>query len=244
MATLLYFYLLKIFNIFNTFRNTIFKITKMATISSLITTVKSWVSSALTKYLPLGGGKMTGAIEREGTSIQWRDILNNSFKDKCGLYQSTYSGYMPMLNMMTTDGRVGIGTYQNYLALTYFLNTNDTNSPNSYMHMGSNGVNINGKTVVCVESWRSGYNWYRKYSDGFLEQGGTFGANNGGWTDATFSFPKAFSNTNYNLFVQGNWSDPSASSCLVHARSASSVTVRHANNYYSTMPSYFVAYGT
>ena len=98
--------------------------------------------------------------------------------------------------------------------------------------------------VRLVSSWRSGYNWYRVYSDGFIEQGGTFGANTGSWADVTFSFPKAFSNTNYNLFVQGNWSSAECSSCLVHARSASSVTVRHANNYYSTMPSYFVAYGT
>ena len=98
--------------------------------------------------------------------------------------------------------------------------------------------------VRLVSSWRSGYNWYRKYSDGFIEQGGTFGANTGAWADATLTFPIAFSNTNYNLFVQGNWSSAECSSCLVHARSASSVTVRHANNYYSTMPSYFVAYGT
>ena len=98
--------------------------------------------------------------------------------------------------------------------------------------------------VRLVSSWRSGYNWYRVYSDGFIEQGGTFGANTGSWADVTFSFPKAFSNTNYNLFVQGNWNGPECSSCWVHARSASSVTVRHANNYYSTMPSYFVAYGT
>ena len=151
---------------------------------------------------------------------------------------------MPMLNMMTTDGRVGIGTYENYLAFTYFLNSNTTNSADCSVYVNTNGMTIKGKNVVCVESWRSGYNWYRKYADGFIEQGGTFGANTGSWADVTFSFPIAFSNTNYNLFVQGNWSSAECSSCLVHARSASSVTVRHANNYYSTMPSYFVAYGT
>lgn len=29
-----------------------------------------------------------------------------------------------------------------------------------------------GNNVVCVSTWRSGDNWYRKYSDGWIEQGG------------------------------------------------------------------------
>lgn len=32
--------------------------------------------------------------------------------------------------------------------------------------------------VGVIESWRDGYNWYRKYSDGWIEQGGGAISNN------------------------------------------------------------------
>ncbi|MBQ6713154.1 MAG: hypothetical protein IJN28_05150 [Selenomonadales bacterium] len=49
-----------------------------------------------------------------------------------------------------------------------------------------------------VETWRSddGSSWYRKYSDGWLEQGGTFGSG----TSGTITFPKAFSAEVYLTF--------------------------------------------
>ena len=49
-----------------------------------------------------------------------------------------------------------------------------------------------------VETWRSddGSSWYRKYSDGWLEQGGTFGSG----TSGTIMFPKAFSTEVYLTF--------------------------------------------
>lgn len=49
-----------------------------------------------------------------------------------------------------------------------------------------------------VETWRSddGSSWYRKYSDGWLEQGGTFGSGKSG----TITFPKAFSAEVYLTF--------------------------------------------
>lgn len=203
----------------------------MASISSLITNVKSWVSSALTKYLPLSGGTLSGVIQST-TSNPMRRSVDDSFMEFFGA--TTYKNGA----FIRLDGKDGPKPG------VFSLATGDGTSNKFLLGYPDGSLTWDGKPVVCVESWRSGYNWYRKYSDGFLEQGGTFGANTGGWTDATLTFPKAFSNTNYNLFVQGNWSDPTASSCWVHARNASSVTVRHANNYYSTMPSYFVAYGT
>ena len=174
----------------------------MATVSSVITSIKSFLTS---KYLALTGGKMSGGIEREGTTIMWREILDANKKSSCGLYQSTYNGYMPMLNMMTTDGRVGIGTYQNYLRMTYFLNTNTTNSPDNYLHLDSSSATVNGKPIVCVTKWTSGTSWYRVYSDGWIEQGGYFNCSTNG---KTVTFHKAFSNTNY--YLDGNASQTTA----------------------------------
>lgn len=56
-------------------------------------------------------------------------------------------------------------------------------------------------TATIKQTWRSGDNWWRQYSDGAIEQGGelTIGFNSN-W-QATLSFHKAFSTTTY--FV--NW---------------------------------------
>ena len=64
--------------------------------------------------------------------------------------------------------------------------------------------NLNGKGIrTVVTSYRSGATWYRVYSDGFIMQGGR----NTGTTSVTF--PKAFSNTNYqfvhNTTEDTNW---------------------------------------
>lgn len=141
------------------------------------------------------GGKMTGAINKDGTSVSWRTILDNSPQSSF-LYQNTYTGYMPALNFKTKDGRVGIGTYENYLALTYFLDTNTTNSANTQLNLLSNGTaTIGGKPIVCVTQWTSGTSGYRVYSDGYIEQWGQASA--GGTIAVTLS--KAFTNTNYNV---------------------------------------------
>lgn len=47
-----------------------------------------------------------------------------------------------------------------------------------------------------TETWRSGSNWYRKWSDGLIEQGGAF------WADSsypTMTFNTPFSNTDYSI---------------------------------------------
>ena len=69
-------------------------------------------------------------------------------------------------------------------------------------------VEINGKfhkpVSVVVESWTAddGTSWYRKYSDGWIEQGGNpGGVGTMGTMDTTITFPVPFTNTNY--FIGG-----------------------------------------
>mgnify|MGYP003291657612 CR=1 FL=1 len=151
------------------------------------------------------GGIMSSSLRRDGVSVSWRTILDNSPQSSF-LYQNTYTGYMPALNLKTKDGRVGIGTYENYLALTYFLDTNTTNSANTQLNLLSNGTaTIGGKQIVCVTKWTSGVNWYRKYSDGFIEQGGTVTAR-----DNTITFHTPFSNTNYTIIGNEIMNSPTA----------------------------------
>ena len=55
-----------------------------------------------------------------------------------------------------------------------------------------------------TETWKSGTSWYRKWSDGWIEQGtvATVSVWTGG-SDGTVTLPKAFSNTNYSVVAIG-----------------------------------------
>lgn len=64
------------------------------------------------------------------------------------------------------------------------------------------GAKMDKSTVHLVNSWSDGTNWYRKYSDGFIEQGGNVtGA--GDWTSNVVTLPIAFTNTKYCIAVSG-----------------------------------------
>nr|DAW76481.1 MAG TPA: tail fiber protein [Caudoviricetes sp.] len=58
-----------------------------------------------------------------------------------------------------------------------------------------------------TETWKKGSNWYRKWSDGLIEQGGTFWSNS---SYPTMTFNTPFSNTDYSIsgwFGPDPWND-------------------------------------
>ena len=74
----------------------------------------------------------------------------------------------------------------------------NTNHNMEFRNDGS--LNIDGKEMVYVnKTWNNGSNWYRKYSDGFIEQGGITSYSKTGIIKV--SLPTAFSSTNYTLNV-------------------------------------------
>lgn len=79
-----------------------------------------------------------------------------------------------------------------------------TTQDNGY-HTG-NATSIGGasatKPAVVVESYRSGNTWYRKYSDGWIEQGGTFTGHSRADTVYTYNFAKAFASSNATVMLQ------------------------------------------
>lgn len=82
-----------------------------------------------------------------------------------------------------------------------------------------------------VEQFKSGYSWYRKWSDGFIEQGGAICyATVSGWATITITLLLNFSTTDYLLFTQGNWSDPASSSCYITAKTVNNFTTKYAVN--------------
>lgn len=55
---------------------------------------------------------------------------------------------------------------------------------------------LNAKAYI-TENWSNGTSWYRKYSDGWLEQGGEYTKERD--TNITVTFPVAFKDTNYTI---------------------------------------------
>lgn len=106
-----------------------------------------------------------------------------------------------------TDGTYG--------AIVSVRNVNDPYVPGGiafYTRTPTSGININhsmefhndgslridgNKMVYVYETWINGSNWYRKYSDGWIEQGGEFTKPRD--TSVTVTFPVAFKDTNYTI---------------------------------------------
>lgn len=53
-----------------------------------------------------------------------------------------------------------------------------------------------------VETWKSGSNWYRKWSDGFIEQGYTYAGNPRTNVEIPVTFPTQFSTMNYRVLYE------------------------------------------
>ena len=64
-----------------------------------------------------------------------------------------------------------------------------------------NVIPNNGSGATVKQTYKSGTTWYRVWSDGFIEQGGTVAISE--WQIPTITLPKAFTNTNYTICVSG-----------------------------------------
>lgn len=64
------------------------------------------------------------------------------------------------------------------------------------LNLSFNNLSDKPKAYV-TETWRSGSNWYHKWSDGFIEQGGVATVGNSNYAPVTFPHP--FSNTYYSI---------------------------------------------
>jgi len=63
---------------------------------------------------------------------------------------------------------------------------------------------INGRYLV--EEYRNGYDWYRIFSDGFIEQGGFYNGGTG-FGSFTVNLLKEMANTTYFSVIQSNGGD-------------------------------------
>lgn len=108
------------------------------------------------------------------------------------LIDGTYGGIISVRNVNDPSNPGGIS-----------FSTRTPNSginTNHIMEFRNDGsLNIDGKRLVYIsETWNNGFNWYRKYSDGWIEQGGKIPNKSAWkWSSATLNTP--FTTTSYTL---------------------------------------------
>ena len=74
---------------------------------------------------------------------------------------------------------------------------------NGVVAYGADGERIVGNMTTVTETYRNGNQWYRKWSDGFIEQGGTIATSQKGYESITISLPTAFTTTTYTVLTGG-----------------------------------------
>lgn len=134
------------------------------------TPAQAALREAFNSRLPTSGGTMTGELILNGDPSTNLAAATKQYVDS-GLSNISWNSLSGKPNFAT-------------VAITG--NYNDlVNKPN---------IPANPKAYV-TQTWRSGTEWYRVWSDGWIEQGGH-------GTGGTCTFNKSFSNTNYTFNVQ------------------------------------------
>ena len=173
----------------------------MATVSSVISSIKSFLTS---KYLALTGGTLTGAL---------------TFTVPMVIKQSSSDSYTTIRGGTTNEDGARIvlcGKGDSEYGL-FRIYTSDGTNACALVGKPDGALTWVGKGVVCVESGTSGNFWYRKYADGFIEQGGILVPSSGdnNYLEVTVTLPIAFSNTNYIVLSTGTYTTHLGSSDAV-----------------------------
>ena len=98
---------------------------------------------------------------------------------------------------------IGRAYLHKYDDTTWLVNTNSANETSAYISLSDNGtIELHGNITLNNEhpryiksAWSNGTNWYRNWSDGWLEQGGH------GGSAGTLTFNVPFNNTLYTLIA-------------------------------------------
>ena len=136
-------------------------------------------------------------------AINCLDSAGTATKNRLGLFQSYYNTAGNVITGMYAYKPVADSTTSTGLQIIYPASGNPYGTAPT-PDATANGTHIattawvRGKGVL-IESYISGTTWYRKYSDGWIEQGGRVTTTA---TSGTVTFYKAFSNTNYGIFCQ------------------------------------------
>lgn len=169
------------------------------------------INSALDGKLSLLGGTMTGDIQFTDGDIWFnrqtlgiRGRTNDTYLEICPGPTSTFASKTGASLMMTGRDYTGNSIPKGCFFLTAANEANGNKSlvgspDGSLTWCGKNVLTGNSAGLTVVAESYSANRWYRKYSDGWIEQGGTVSgtaANFKGYSPrVTTNFPVAFSQT-------------------------------------------------
>ena len=131
------------------------------------------------------GGNMSGSIIHQATTVIQR-------KDDTGalwIHGGVAWGDGASLELCGKSRTTNTGGFM--------IQTNDGTTRKNLTGGPNTDLNWDGKLVVCVTKWKSGTQWYRKYSDGWIEQGGQTPRTSDAYI--SISFPIAFTQDNPNV---------------------------------------------
>ena len=146
--------------------------------------------------LPKTGGEVTGTISSK-INPSLRVYHPNNLGDT-----PTSNAYISAVSINGKDDNVRLGClehgiYTDGTSSTNIAVRNNANDNYIVFRVCSDGFcRFGNGTVVVKTGEQKGVNWYRKYSDGWIEQGGTF-TGNGASNTVTLNI--AFSDTNYTI---------------------------------------------
>ena len=158
--------------------------------------------------LPLSGGTMTGTIKTTQGLALAQDTTSN--------YTGVYGG-----TAHNTGAYLGLYGKDNTSAGMFTLASSDGTTTNRLQGHLNGKLTWCGKDIICVESWRSGDNWYRKYSDGWIEQGGLITVTG---ASRTCNLNIAMTTTNYTVVTTYQGNDGADYSIIVKERSTTAFT--------------------
>ena len=150
--------------------------------------VSALESKAKDVCLPLSGGSMTGRIIFD--TIE--EVIRKSNTDTRTIIRGG-------------DGFEGGGSLYLYgkdyqeLRGGFRIYAHDGTASKSLSASPDGTFKWDGKNVVCVDSWRNGTQWYRKYSDGWIEQGGVVTNTYDGAYFEWVNLPVSFTTTDYTI---------------------------------------------
>lgn len=143
--------------------------------------------------------KGTNPTANEGWLINCFDGVGTAAKNRLGLFQTAYNtagavtvgmwAYQPVVDSTTTASVTVV-----YPASGTPYATAPTPAASSNTTQIATTAWVMGKGVVTASS-KSGTSWYRKHSDGWIEQGGIF-AGGSASNSKTITFPIAFTTMN------------------------------------------------
>lgn len=145
---------------------------------------------AIDRFLPLSGGKLSGAIQ---------------FANALALSRTADNGHLQILGATSRSKGASIelcGSSNPENAGGFVIRASNGSNDKDLVGLPDGTLNWGTGRVVCVDSWSDGLTWYRKYSDGWIELGGystTFSKTSTYAKTLNVTYPIAFSNDSYSI---------------------------------------------